>query len=161
MITRACRGRVQQCSASLTGLTSLRFLEESDWDPEPPQLWQAQFASALTALSSLQHMEMQRIWIGPVASALGQMTSLTKLELTRQQPRLSPRLRLPSVQVLCINAAELYSLLFLEAPNLQHLQGYSPGALSAPFSLLLPFDQVPRQAALIEALHPPGDLGPF
>jgi hypothetical protein len=137
----------------LTGLTSLRFPERSDWDPEPPDLWQSQLASALTALTRLQHMELQRVWDGPVASALGQMTSLTKLVLTRSQPPLPSGLHLPGVKVLSLVSGGLDLPSTLRAPRLEHLQGYAPASFEPTFRFGLPAcdqEQLQQQAVLLE-----------
>jgi hypothetical protein len=135
----------------LAGLTSLRcFPEHTDWDEDPPDLWQAQLASALTALSRLQHLAVQRVWDGPVATALGHVTSLTKLETSRQQPWLPSGLRLPGLKVFSTEGAGLDFLTALEAPNLQHLRGRSP---TDPFSLSMQVGdakRVQRQAVLLE-----------
>jgi hypothetical protein len=137
----------------LTGLTSLRFPERSDCDPDPPDLWQSQLASALTALTRLQHMELQSVWDGPVATALGQVTSLTKLVLTRQQPQLSTGLHLPGVKVLWVKSTDIDFLSTLQASHLQHLQGYAPESFEPTIELDLPLGnqkRVQQQAALLE-----------
>jgi hypothetical protein len=122
--------------SQLTRLTALLFPEGTD--DAPPALWQSQLASALTALTSLQRLQLPRVWEGPVAGALGQMAGLTQLVVNTRQQALAGGLTLPRVQVLKVRRAELRFTAALRAPQLRLLQGYSDMPVRPVFRLQLP-----------------------
>jgi hypothetical protein len=144
--------------AELTRLTALTFGQrygDGLDTPPPPPLWQAQLASALTALTELQRLELPYVWPGPVLDALAHMTSLTHLELTSAyyQPEV-PRLVLPHICLLRADSFELRCLDSLVAPQLQALQGGTRESMSdgvCPFTVYLrEGEDAEQQAAMLE-----------
>jgi hypothetical protein len=105
--------------SQLTGLTSL---EISGTPRETPHTWQAQLATALSAMHQLRRLSLPEVWPGPVAQALSQMQQLTELDIC-SPCRPTAGLVLPGVQVLRVVEVDLSFLDSLVAPKLQVLQG--------------------------------------
>jgi hypothetical protein len=100
----------------LTSLTSLTF--QSTCSKAPAPQWQSQLASALTALTGLQRLQLPQVWEGPVAEALRQMPGLAQLELSQRQ-RGATTLRLPYVKLLRLKVVDPSFLAAVDAPQLQ------------------------------------------
>jgi hypothetical protein len=133
--------------SQLTGLTSLRISHTQFL--EPPQLWEHQLASALTALTRLQRLELPGVPPGPLPNALAQLVSVTQLCIRRYALR-TP-VTLPGVQLLRLWSADLGVLASgLDAPQLRALVGT---ATTAGNSLCIPVYEpadAQQQVALVE-----------
>jgi hypothetical protein len=118
----------------LTGLTALCI--ESKTSTSPPDLWQAQLTSALTALTSLRRLALPRVWEGPVAGALGQMAGLTQLVLSWHQPEMSG-LTFPRLKLLTAASVDLGFLSNTKAPQLESLQTTQKRGYTALYRMYL------------------------